>query len=107
MNSCALLPVHNSNNNSKPSKHKVTGGYSSSKKVSAEDWAMFDKAVRSIRGYTDIKPLSVATQVVSGTNYKFSCSAKDKSGRVVKGEVIIYKPLPHTGKEPSVTNYKF
>ena len=44
--------------------------------ISAEDRAMFDKAIESIENYTDIKPISVTTQVVAGINYKFSYSAK-------------------------------
>ena len=88
-------------------KQEVVGGYSATKEISADDRAMFDKAIESIENYTDIKPLSVTTQVVAGTNYKFTCSAKDKEGKVIKGEIVIFKPLPHTDEEPSITKIQF
>ena len=108
-----LLAINACASNSNKSKMKeqvkqeIAGGYSDSATMSAEVQAMFDKAVKSVKDYTDIKPLSVTTQIVAGTNYKFSCSAKDKDGKSVKGEIVIFKPLPNENKEPLVTAVNF
>jgi len=40
----------------------------------------------------------VATQVVAGVNYVFSCKIKG-----IPCEVKIFKPLPHTGNAPQVS----
>ncbi len=91
----------------KETKAQLTGAYGEAAELSVEDRAMFDKAISTIDDYTDIEPLSVSTQVVAGMNYRFSCTAKDKAGQEVKGEITIFKPLPHTAEEPSVTKVQF
>ena len=77
---------------------QLCGGYSEQREPTEEEMELF----RSVTGTEDMvfTPLSVATQVVAGINYRFWC-------RYQEGEigghctVIIFKPLPGRG-EPSL-----
>ncbi len=85
----------------------IVGGYSSPTTISAEVQEMFDKAVLQIDTLNNIKPHTVSTQVVAGTNYKFECTAISANGEELKGEIVIFRPLPHTNKEPEITSVRF
>lgn len=63
-------------------------------KISPEEKKMFKEVMSNLKG-VDYEPLAVATQVVSGTNYKFFCNATVVyPGAPTKPVmVIIYKPL--------------
>lgn len=67
----------------------LVGGYSEYRALTEEDRAFFDKVMKGSIG-ENFTPLSVATQVVSGTNYDFACVTKDN----FPVHVIIFKPLP-------------
>lgn len=67
-----------------PVRPPLCGGYTKQREISEEELNLFRNTMKDDR-YT---PLSVATQVVSGINYRFFCSGPD--GDVV---VTIYKPL--------------
>ena len=69
---------------------QVTGGYTKQRNLTREDKILFKN---TYRGKDKLTPVSVATQVVNGTNYEFIC--KDKRGRIVT--VTIYKSLPYQG----------
>lgn len=73
----------------------LLGGYTDQREPSGEEMAMF-KAVTGI-GELVLTPLSVSTQVVAGTNYKFWCRYQDgeDSGHCW---VVIFKPLPGQGE---------
>lgn len=75
------------------------GGYTRQRELSEEEMAMF-KAVTASCGMT-LTPLSVSTQVVAGTNYRFWCRYQDSEG---SGHcwVTVFKPLPGRG-EPEVS----
>lgn len=81
----------------------MVGGYSACQAVSDEDKALFAKVASEISAQANgaaLTPEMVCTQVVNGTNYKFSASAADGT----KYEVVIYQKGPWDGGETSLTS---
>lgn len=80
------------------------GGYTYARDVTEEEVEMFSKAAEEygLVGYT---PLAVATQVVAGTNYMFTCKCDDESSENngVLFEITVFKPLPSQG-DPTITS---
>ena len=74
----------------------LLGGYSEQRPLTAEDSAAFAEATKDY-AYLSLKPLSVATQVVAGTNYLFVCEMNAFGGPAVQTNVKIFKPLPGKG----------
>ena len=74
----------------------LVGGYSEQRPLIAEDSAVFAEATKDY-AYLGLKPLSVATQVVAGTNYLFVCEMKAFGGPATQTNVKIFKPLPGQG----------
>ena len=74
----------------------LVGGYSEQRPLTAEDSAVFAEATKDY-AYLGLKPLSVATQVVAGTNYLFVCEMKAFGGPASQTNVKIFKPLPGQG----------
>lgn len=74
----------------------LVGGYSEQRPLTAEDSAVFAEATKDY-AYLGLKPLSVATQVVAGTNYLFVCEMKAFGGPATQTNVKIFKPLPGQG----------
>ena len=74
----------------------LVGGYSEQRPLAAEDSAAFAEATKDY-AYLGLKPLSVATQVVAGTNYLFVCEMKAFGGPATQTNVKIFKPLPGQG----------
>ena len=74
----------------------LLGGYSEQRPLTAEDSAVFAEATKDY-AYLGLKPLSVATQVVAGTNYLFVCEMKAFGGPATQTNVKIFKPLPGQG----------
>ncbi|MFI3296727.1 MAG: hypothetical protein R3Y59_03745 [bacterium] len=107
LNSCTYKTTTTIQNNNINNKPIVVGGYSSPTTISTEIREMFDKAILQIDTLTNIIPHTVSTQIVAGTNYKFECTAISSNGEEVKGEIVIFRPLPHTNKEPEVTSVRF
>lgn len=68
----------------------LMGGYTEQRELTEEEMELF----RSVTGDGDttLTPLSVATQVVAGLNYRYYCRYEEKDG---SGHcwVVIYKPL--------------
>lgn len=79
----------------------VCGGFTGQREISEEEMEMF----RSVTGEGEMvfTPLSVSTQVVAGTNYRFYCryedTSKDAGDETRSGHcfVKIFKPLPGQG----------
>lgn len=73
---------------------QISGGYTADRALTAEDKAIFDEVMKDIMGvgYT---PTLVATQVVSGINYRFTCDAEVivPDGEKYTAYVVIYAPL--------------
>ena len=74
----------------------LMGGYSEQRPLAAEDSAVFAEATKDY-AYLSLKPLSVSTQVVAGTNYLFVCEMKAFGGPATQTNVKIFKPLPGRG----------
>lgn len=62
---------------------EILGGYTAFRKIEEKEKALFEKTM-NLKGVS-YTPLAVATQVVSGTNYRFLCEAK----------VVIPDPVPY------------
>lgn len=76
---------------------QLAGGYTQQRALTKQDKQLFKS---TYKGKEKLTPISVATQVVNGTNYKFIC--KDKHGHKVT--VIIYKSLPHQGNKSKIVS---
>ena len=74
-----------------PAGTQLCGGYTSPDQPSDEELAMFNALTENES--TELVPLSVARQVVNGTNYKFLCAFRDSAGNQGNCYVIIYKPI--------------
>ena len=75
----------------------LMGGYSEQRPLTAEDSAVFAAATKDY-GYLSLKPLSVSTQVVAGTNFLFTCEMKAFGGPATETNVKIFRPLPGRGE---------
>ena len=74
----------------------LLGGFSEQRPLTAEDSAAFAEATKDY-AYLGLKPLSVATQIVAGTNFLFVCEMNAFGGPAVQTNVKIFKPLPGQG----------
>ncbi len=74
--------------------NRAAGGYTEDREVTDDDRAIFNKAMEGMTG-VQYEPEKVATQVVSGTNYRFYCKATEVIPDVTSSyvHVIIYVPL--------------
>jgi len=72
----------------------LAGGYSADRSVTDEDLKVFNEAMNGLVGVS-YKPTLVATQVVAGTNYRFTTTATPVVPNPVpfKAYVYIFKPL--------------
>jgi hypothetical protein len=52
----------------------ILGGYSEERDLTDDDRAIFEEAMSGLVGVI-YEPVSVATQVVAGTNFRFTCNA--------------------------------
>ncbi len=75
----------------------LMGGYSEQRPLTAEDSAVFAAATKDY-AYLGLKPLSVSTQVVAGTNFLFTCEMKAFGGPATETKVKIFRPLPGRGE---------
>lgn len=86
-----------------PANEQICGGYTSPDQPSDEELAMFNSLVENES--TELVPISVARQVVNGTNYRFLCAYRDSAGNQGNCYVLIYKPIDGDpvvkGLEPS------
>ena len=78
-------------------REHLVGAYTDGRQVSKEEAELFHA---TYKGDVKLTPISVSTQVVAGTNYKFIC--RDKNGK--KYQVVIYQKLPCYGGEAEVTS---
>jgi flavodoxin len=75
----------------------LMGGFSEQRPLTAEDSAVFAAATKDY-AYLQLKPLSVATQVVAGTNYLFLCTTSGFNRPPTETMVKIFRPLPGRGE---------
>lgn len=81
----------------------LCGGFTEQRSLAAEDSAVFTAATAKDYAYLNLKPLSVATQVVAGTNYLFYCTMQAFGGGEENVQVKIFRPLPGRG-EPQLVS---
>ena len=84
------------------SKAKPVGAFADQKTVTKEDKLVFDEALKIFKTTNKYTALTVAKQVVAGTNYSFICDVVAKDGAKSQEKVLIFKPLPHTKKPAEV-----
>ena len=75
----------------------LMGGFSEQRPLTAEDSVVFAAATKDY-AYLKLAPLSVATQVVAGTNYLFVCTTSGFNRPPTETMVKIFKPLPGRGE---------
>lgn len=75
----------------------LMGGFTDQRALTAEDSAVFAAATKDY-AYLKLAPLSVATQVVAGTNYLFVCTTSGFNRPPTETMVKIFKPLPGRGE---------
>lgn len=80
-------------------KAGLVGAYGNYEKVTTEEVALFEEAIKAYDTTLRLKPKKVCKQVVAGLNYQFLCVDADKKEHTV----IISKPLPGQG-DPRVTS---
>lgn len=71
----------------------LCGAYTGQRAVTAEEMELFESVIGTIDTITEYTPVSVATQVVAGLNYKFLCRYDDRNGSTGDCYVVIYQPL--------------
>lgn len=107
----SLMPVKLERFSELAKPQPLCGGYTEQREPTEEEMDMFRTVMTSVDvAYT---PLSVSTQVVAGTNYRFYCRYEDSSDGIQRKEadddkygycwVTIFKPLPGRG-EPTLTS---
>jgi hypothetical protein len=79
----------------------TAGGYTADRKPDAEELAMFEAVTASLDG-AKYEPALVATQVVAGTNYRFTAKATSADPADEAGTVYVYIYQPLDG-EPELT----
>ena len=82
----------------------ICGGHSQAKEPDQEIIQMANNLRSEMESqagftFTQFNVLSYTTQVVAGINYKLKIQVGEKTI-----DVVIYKPLPHTNQEPTVTS---
>lgn len=90
--------------NVETNKENLVGAFGEQRDITEEEMEMF-RSVTEGDGINVYTPLSVSTQVVAGTNYKFYCRLSDENAENNPSHcwLTIYKPLPGQG-EPKVTS---
>lgn len=82
----------------------LLGGWTAYHKLTAEDQAVFDQALKGLVGmqYT---PSEVASQVVAGTHYRFKCKSTVPLAKPIHGEAMvqIFKSLDGDAHITSIT----
>lgn len=89
LNGCQSTPQ-------KEHRAEQVGGYTNQRKITDEELVLF-KDVTVGTEYETYIPITVATQIVAGTNLQYKCD----NGRVI----TVHKPLPHQGK-PRIVEVK-
>lgn len=86
----------------KPPKPVKVGAYSEHIAPDPEQRDVFAAATRGSEA-RNLRPLTVATQIVNGLNYDFRCVSEDGRRRY---SVIIHRPLPQSGEAPRVVSIR-
>lgn len=105
LTSCGIM--NGKTQKSSEMKHEIekpmTGAYTDQHPLSKEDLALFQSVTADLDGVRYV-PVSVATQVVAGTNYRFVCKAvaMTREAETYRAEITVFQPLPGRGA-PRIT----
>ena len=76
----------------------IRGGWTPYRtEISSDEIMIFNEVMDRLKG-TKYTPLSVATQFVEGTNYRFFCNAKGDYANALNEASIVEMYLPINGK---------
>lgn len=78
---------------------EIVGGYTEQRELTEADQTLFDEVMASQDTQKQYEPVSVATQVVAGTNYCFKTNVTE-NGSTYEAYIYIYEPLPNSGELP-------
>ena len=85
----------------------LCGGFSDEQQATEEIQSLIDSLqpeIESGRGaYKKFVALSFRQQVVAGMNYVIDFRAERENGEVVKLQIKVFQPLPHTGQGPQLS----
>lgn len=96
--SCMLvLGVFAGCSSKKGAAPSAVGSYTEDRELTQEDRDLFEKVLSSMDTTKTYEPLMVATQVVSGTNYRFKVKVND-NGTTYESHFVIYQPLEGDAK---------
>lgn len=68
------------------------GAYTADRAITPDDLAVFETAMKGVADTKTYEPTQVATQVVAGTNYRFTVKITDGDAKR-EAHVFILKPL--------------
>lgn len=82
----------------------LVGGWTAYHKLTAEDQAVFNQAMKGFVG-VQYTPFEVSTQVVAGTNYRFKCKSTVPLAQPIHGEAVvqIFQSLDGSAHITSIT----
>ncbi len=82
-----------------PAASEAAGAYTADGDASSDQIALFEKVMSAKGDGKQYEVISVATQVVAGTNYRFKVKVTE-GGSSYEAYVYIFEPLPNEKKEP-------
>jgi hypothetical protein len=82
----------------------LVGGWTAYHKLTAEDQAVFNQAMKGFVG-VQYTPFEVSTQVVAGTHYRFKCKTTVPLAKPIHGEAVvqIFQSLDGSAHITSIT----
>ncbi len=84
------------------SSEMMAGGYTEQRELTEEDIALFESVMSTMDNGKTYEPVTVATQVVAGTNYRFAVKVTE-NGNTTDAFVVIFQPLPGQGEPEFVS----
>lgn len=93
---CTRVAVPGGDSNQSIKAETTAGGYTEQRELTQEDKDLFDEVMKDIDDEKTYEPVSVATQVVAGTNYRFLVNVTE-DGKESQTYIVIYQPLPGQG----------
>ncbi len=81
---------------------RLAGGYTEQRPLTEEDTALFESVMAGASADRSYEPVSVATQVVAGKNYRFAVKVTE-NGETKEVFITIFQPLPGKGEAEFVS----